>query len=213
MNDDLLQDYIKQHYDNYKNAVLELINNNTTVLFDDILLLIKKPPLDSMDSVRNRFLEIAKKYEIVLNTLELNHFLDSYRNHLMVDFDKIKSIRVQSLEKVISKYGSNDLIILYKKDFIPINKEIRSIMKNNITLAFDISFNEYKDRLINNQDCNSYELFFKEVLKYIKGNYQRQLLESFDIKVLVKDTTLMNAVKEQNAHYMFTLNNSRLLNL
>lgn len=213
MNDDLLQDYIKQHYDNYKNAVLELINNNTTVLFDDILLLIKKPPLDSMDSVRNRFLEIAKKYEIVLNTLELNHFLDSYRNHLMVDFDKIKSIRVQSLEKVISKYGSNELIILYKKDFIPINKEIRSIMKNNITSAFDISFNEYKDRLINNQDCNSYELFFKEVIKYIKGNYQRQLLESFDIKVLVKDTTLMNAVKEQNDHYMFTLNNSRLLNL
>ena len=48
MDDDLLEKYIKQHYDNYKNSILELIDNNTSVLFDDILLLIKKPPLNSI---------------------------------------------------------------------------------------------------------------------------------------------------------------------
>ena len=213
MDDDLLEKYIKQHYDNYKNSILELIDNNTSVLFDDILLLIKKPPLDSMDSIRNRFLEIAKKYGIILNTDELNNFLDSYRNCLMLDFDRIKSIRTQSLKYVVSKFASDQIIVFFKKDFIPINKKLRSFLKNQVISSFDNCFNKYHNKLFSSNDDISSDLFFKEVLKFIKGNYQRQLLDSFDIKILVKDTTLMNAVKEQNDHYLFTLNNSRLLNL
>lgn len=213
MDDDLLEKYIKQHYDNYKNSILELIDNNTSVLFDDILLLIKKPPLDSMDSIRNRFLEIAKKYGIILNTDELNNFLDSYRNCLMLDFDRIKSIRTQSLKSVVSKFASDQIIVFFKKDFIPINKKLRSFLKNQVISSFDNCFNKYHNKLFSSNDDISSDLFFKEVLKFIKGNYQRQLLDSFDIKILVKDTTLMNAVKEQNDHYLFTLNNSRLLNL
>lgn len=213
MDDDLLEKYIKQHYDNYKNSILELIDNNTSVLFDDILLLIKKPPLDSMDSIRNRFLEIAKKYGIILNTDELNNFLDSYRNCLMLDFDRIKSIRTQSLQSVVSKFASDQIIVFFKKDFIPINKKLRSFLKNQVISSFDNCFNKYHNKLFSSNDDISSDLFFKEVLKFIKGNYQRQLLDSFDIKILVKDTTLMNAVKEQNDHYLFTLNNSRLLNL
>ena len=213
MDDDLLEKYIKQHYDNYKNSILELIDNNTSVLFDDILLLIKKPPLDSMDSIRNRFLEIAKKYGIILNTDELNNFLDSYRNCLMLDFDRIKSIRTQSLQSVVSKFASDQIIVFFKKDFIPINKKLRSFLKNQVISSFDNNFNKYHNKLFSSNDDISSDLFFKEVLKFIKGSYQRQLLDSFDIKILVKDTTLMNAVKEQNDHYLFTLNNSRLLNL
>ena len=52
----------------------------------------------------------------------------------------------------------------------------------------------------------------EDITKYIKGNYQKQLLENFDIKIMVKDTTLMNGTKEQGERYLFALNNSRLLN-
>ena len=52
----------------------------------------------------------------------------------------------------------------------------------------------------------------KEATDYLKKNYQRQLLENVDIKILVKDTTLINSVKEQTERYIFALNNSRLLN-
>ena len=51
-----------------------------------------------------------------------------------------------------------------------------------------------------------------DVSKYVRGSYQKQLLENFDIKILVKDTTLINGTKEQGERYLFTLNNSRLLN-
>ena len=37
-------------------------------------------------------------------------------------------------------------------------------------------------------------------------------MESVDIKILVKDTTLMNGTKEQGERYLFTLDHSRLLN-
>ena len=51
-----------------------------------------------------------------------------------------------------------------------------------------------------------------EITKYINSSYQKQLLENVDIKILVKDTTLINGTKEQADRYLFTLKNSRLLN-
>ena len=49
-----------------------------------------------------------------------------------------------------------------------------------------------------------------DISKYVKGNYQKQLMENFDIKILVKDTTLINGTKEQGERYLFTLNHSHL---
>ena len=51
-----------------------------------------------------------------------------------------------------------------------------------------------------------------DITKFVNGSYQRQLLENADIKILVKDTTLINGVKEQSERYLFTLENSRLFN-
>ena len=36
------------------------------------------------------------------------------------------------------------------------------------------------------------------------------MIENVDIKILIKDTTLMNLVKEQTERYLFTISNSRL---
>ena len=42
-----------------------------------------------------------------------------------------------------------------------------------------------------------------EVVKFVKGTYQKQLLESIDFKILVKDTTLANGTKEHGERYLF----------
>ena len=52
-----------------------------------------------------------------------------------------------------------------------------------------------------------------DVSKYINGNYQRQLLENIDFKILVKDTILINSFKEQSERYLFTLENSRIFDI
>ena len=79
MNDSLKQ-LKRQHIDNYKNAIIDIITNNTNVLVDeDIMSLLRKPPLDSMDLIKSKFLDLAKKNSTILNTEELSNLLDNYR--------------------------------------------------------------------------------------------------------------------------------------
>ena len=46
---------------------------------------------------------------------------------------------------------------------------------------------------------------FKKILAML-------MAENIDFKILVKDTTLINGLKEQAERYVFTKNNSRLFN-
>ena len=53
----------------------------------------------------------------------------------------------------------------------------------------------------------------KEELIKFNSHYQKQILDNFDNKMLVKDNILINSVKESGERYLFTINNSRLLNI
>ena len=213
MNDKDIKKLKEEHFNSYKNAVLDNIINNSNVLFDeDIMSLIKKPPLDSMDSVRNRFLEIAKKYGIILNTDELNKYLDRYRKDVISLFDKFKKDRINSLSNDIkkSKFKKEETIKLLKKDFNNYNKKMKKEFKDSVIIFLDKNIIKNIDSIFKNKDISSYDKVKKDMIKYLKNNYLKQLLENVDIKVLVKDAMLMNNVREQGERYLFTLANSRL---
>ena len=56
-----VEDFKKTHLDNYRRALVDTLVNNTNALFDeDIASLLKKPPLDSMDVIKSRFLDLRK---------------------------------------------------------------------------------------------------------------------------------------------------------
>jgi len=218
MNDDELKKFREQHKQNYKNAIIEHIKNNTDVLVDqDITSLLKKPPLDSMDLIKVKFLDLAKKNKIVLNIDELSKILDAYRNYLLNCCIEIRNIRVVELsskvDKVKLKDNSDETIRINKKDFININKKIRKIIKETLSDGYEkyilkdinLVFNDNVDEDIKKKIIDS-------INSYVNGSYQRQLLDTFDIKILVKDTTLINSTVEQGERYLYTLNNSRLLN-
>ena len=77
MNQETIEDFKQKHFENYKNAVLETLKNNTISLFDDdVLFLLKKPPLDSMDVIKSKFLDLAKKQKIILDDIKLNKIID-----------------------------------------------------------------------------------------------------------------------------------------
>ena len=217
MEEEMIKKMKQQHFESYKNAILENIKNNTTALVDDdIVSLIGTPPLDSMDLIKNKILELAKKNKIVLNTEELSNVLYLYRNSLSGCCNKIKDKRIKILSKKVQDYsftGGTETIVFYKKNFISLNKDIKKILKDQLIVSLEKKF------LINvsNVFDSNIENYIKEkvildITKYMKGPYQKQLLENFDIKVLVKDTTLINGIKEQSERYLFTLSNSRLLN-
>ncbi|MCI8568670.1 MAG: hypothetical protein HFJ11_01655 [Bacilli bacterium] len=217
MEDETIKKLKEQHIENYKNAILENIKNNTNVLVDeDIMSLTRKPPLDSMDLIKSKFLDLAKKNKIILNIEQLDIILDAYRIKNEKCFDKIKEIRIDELSnkvKSLEILKDSEVIKINKKDFISVNKEIKKLIKNQLKESFE---NEVLKKMENifindtNEDIRS--KIVSEVSKYVKGSYQKQLLDNIDFKILVKDTTLINGTKEQSERYLFTLNNSRLLN-
>lgn len=217
MDDNDLKNFRIQHENNYRQAILDNIRNNTDVLVDqDIVSLLKKPPLDSMDLIKSKFLDCAKKNKIVLNTDELGILLDNYRTYLLKCCDEIKKVRICELSNKVEKVKlekNNDTIKINKKDFTTINKKIKKILKDKLVDGYD-SYILKKIDSVFLEDVNDTlrKKVIDDVSKYINGSYQKQLLENFDIKILVKDTTLINGTKEQGERYLFTLNNSRLLN-
>lgn len=208
-----LEQIKQQHIDNYKKAILELINNNTRVLYeDDVMSLINKPPLDSMDVIKTKFLDIAKKNKIILNTEQLDKMMDKYRSSISKTIFLMKKIRVNCLTEIVDSSDS-EIFKLNKKDFISINKKIKKEIK--MSLKKEIEKNIVKNvNLLFTSNCDDLtkERCSKEFIKYVSGSYQRQLIENIDFKVIVKDTTLINGIKEHGERYQFMKEKSHLLN-
>lgn len=210
-----LEEIKLKHINNYKSAILENIKNNTNVLIDeDIMSLLKKPPLDSMDLIKSRFLDLAKKNKIVLNTEMLNLVMDKYRKDLSGVCDILKKIRLDGLCEKLDSFKvekDSDIFKLVKKDFFTINKEIKKNVKEYVDryTKKDI-LDEVNSLFVDGVDIKIREKIVGEATKFINSNYQRQLIENIEFKILVKDTILLNGIKEQNERYLFTLNNSRI---
>lgn len=214
MNEDL--DYLKkQHIKNYKNMALQMILNNNNSLFDeDITSLIKKPPLDSMDLIKSKLISISKKEKIILNTDEYNKRIDNYREDMIKICNKNKEIRLKYYNDIVNSFNFNnnnkDVIKILKKDTNDLNKEIRRSFKEGIIKSINNNFDKNFNSLFNDIDNKNMDDVYKKVFKYLNSTYVKQLLENIDIKILVKDTILINSFKEEGEKYLYTLNNSRL---
>ena len=210
---DTLDEFKRQHVENYRKAVIELIKNNTNVLFDeDIKALIAKPPLDSMDTIKVKFLEIAKKNHIILNTVNLTKLIDDYRFNLLKWISDFKDSRIQFLVNIVSNYqliNDNDLIKLNKKDFTDINRKLKKQTKEKIIYGIDKKIVNNVNSIFTKEISEDVKnKMILEIKKFLTGKYQKQLLENIDFKVLVKDTTLINLIREQGERYIFTKKNS-----
>ena len=215
MMDDTLEKIKQQHFENYRKAIIETVKNNTNVLVDeDIMSLLKKPPLDSMDLIKSKCLDISKKNKLVLKVDKLDEMLVNYRSDLCNLCDYIKNTRIVDLENIINNISfekETTIIKINKKDFNDINKKLKKYLKENIQLCVEKEIVNKVNIIFDKEvDDSKYNKFYSEIVKYVKGNYQKQLLENIDFKILVKDTILSNNIKEQGERHLFTLNNSRI---
>ena len=211
-----VEEFKKQHFANYKQAIIENIKKNTSTLVDeDIMSLLKKPPLEAMDLIKVKFLDMAKKEKIVLNTENLDKIIDNYRRKVISCLDEVKENREMSLIKKVDDFKmikETNIFKLSKKDFGEVNKTNKNLIKKTIQEALVTEILDKIKTVFKDEEELREEKLANELGKYLKGTYLRQVLENIEFKVIVKDTTLINGVKEQADHYLFTLSNSRLLN-
>lgn len=215
MKDKQYEEIQKQQLNNYIMAVKEIINNNTTALVeDDITSLISKPPLDSMDSIKNKYLEIAKKNKIILNMENTEKVINEFRNILIKNLDELKKYRVKTLVESIENFSPEqklETIKISKKELNAINKKINSNVKKIISSNIsNILVKNIDEMYIKFDTEGQKDKVSKEINKYFTKTYLSQLMENINIKILVKDTTLINGVREQGERYIFTQNNSRI---
>lgn len=205
---------IKQHQENYKNIVLDIINNNTnTLVKEDLMSLVVRPPLDSMDVIKTKFISLAKKNKIILDIEKLEVILDEYRYNISKDYLKIIEFRVKNLEKLMKKtnVSEGEEYKFLKKELNVIDKHIKDKIKIKLNECTDKYLISSIKELLNNVTDNVYDKFSSEMIKYINKEYTKNILESIDVKLLVKDTTLINSVKESGDRFKLTLNS--LLNI
>ena len=201
-----------EHFNTYKNAVIANIENNSTILVkEDLYSLINKPPLDSMDLLKNKIIDLAKKNKIVIDNNDLDKILDNYRKKVIKEFDnfiKTRTTFYTDLVSSIKRENDSTTIKILKKDLNNYNKKMKKDIKkiiedNTDSLILKKSINIFK---VDDSNINS------DLNKFINKTYIKQFLENVDIKILVKDATLINAIKEQTERYQFTLSNSHLFN-
>ena len=204
------EDILKQHKQILMTAGLELATNNTNSLIeDDIINGVIEVPLEAMDTVKQRVLNIAKNNSLVLDSDKFNEVLISYKEELKKEFRNIFKKRIKLIEDNYSKFDDDkpmDLVKNLKKELVKFNKEAKKEEKQVLTSLV-------KEKIISNLDLivkDDNTTFKKDATKFLQTTYVKQILETVDMKILVKDTILLNSLKEQIERFVFTMENSHL---
>lgn len=204
------EDILKQHKQILMTAGLELATNNTNSLIeDDIINGVIEVPLEAMDTVKQRVLNIAKHNNLILNSDKFNEVLISYKEELKRKFRNIFKKRIKLIEDNYSKFDDDkpmDLVKNLKKELVKFNKEAKKEEKQILTSLV-------KEKIISNLDLivkDDNTTFKKDATKFLQTTYVKQILETVDMKILVKDTILLNSLKEQIERFVFTMENSHL---
>lgn len=209
---DSVEELKKQHFLNYKNALIEIIKNNSDVLFDeDIKSLFKVPPLDSMDLLKVKIISLAKQENNVIENEQLEKILENYRSDIYTELDNYRDDRKKKFIDMVDSfvYDNNNIIKINKKDFVSFDKKLKRDLKECIIASFSKNVLKNVNLLFTKKE-NDFTDFLSQLEKYFNKIYLKQIMENFDFKILVKNTILINSVKEQGERYNFTLENSRL---
>lgn len=204
------EDILKQHKEILMTAGLELATNNTNSLIeDDIINGVIEVPLEAMDTVKQRVLNIAKHNNLILNSDKFNEVLISYKEEIKKKLRNIFKKRIKLIEDNYSKFDDDkpmDLVKNLKKELVKFNKEAKKEEKQILTSLV-------KEKIISNLDLivkDDNTTFKKDATKFLQTTYVKQILETVDMKILVKDTILLNSLKEQIERFVFTMENSHL---
>ena len=176
---------------------------------DDIINGVIEVPLEAMDTVKQRVLNIAKNNSLVLDSDKFNEVLISYKEELKKEFRNIFKKRIKLIEDNYSKFNDDkpmELVKNLKKELVKFNKEAKKEEKQVLTSLV-------KEKIISNLDLivkDDNTTFKKDATKFLQTTYVKQILETVDMKILVKDTILLNSLKEQIERFVFTMENSHL---
>ena len=157
---EILEEFKQQHLKTYKKAVEEIIKNNTKGLVEeDIFSLVKKPPLDSMDSIKSKLLSLAKSAKIILDAEALNILVEDFRTSLKDRVIGLKDIREKLLIKKIQEFEPERETEIIEKSICYFNQRVKTVLfdqlkGSNENIALDDAFEDLLSLLREEYDFN-----------------------------------------------------------
>ena len=213
-----INDYKKNYFENYKINYLEVVKKNCDSLFnEEIASLFCRPPLSSMDSIKIKFIDLARNYNLIISSDILDEMVNKYRNHMVETCYSMNIIRFEYLSDYIDKMinekkDDNFVIKIYKKTFIDLDKSIIDNFKINIERYFYDDIINKLDLLFIDKNVNIDKYKYK-IINNFNNIYCFNLINLISNKISVKNVVLINNSKEINNRYRFTLKNSYIFNL
>ena len=203
------EELLNQHKKIYLGAINDIMNNNNDALVLDLLSLFEGPPLETMDTIKQKFLSLAKNFELIIDMEKLDKALSLFRQNMQKEVKVIAAYRKEELEKYFEQKSKTyeGEIRFFKKEMTLIDKVMRKKLKEEF-IKNQEEFIEKENTFFTSFN-NSIDLQ-NQVQTFFKKHYLKQLLEEFDMKLLVKNTTLLNGISEQTERYLFTKENSHL---
>ena len=205
------EELLNQHLKIYLNSLEELINNNTySLINDDLLPLFTKPPLEAMDIIKQKLLSLGKDYKLILNTQEVDNYIERYRFSMQKKVKTLEDLRKKYLKQHVeslSQKSKDGTLKLMRKNLLILDKNLKKEIKieliENMNFLIENISNFYQTDKIPDR-------LLKYITKYLKTTYPKDLMETIDMKIIVKNTTLINGINEQTERLIFTQKNSHL---
>ncbi|MDD6244147.1 MAG: hypothetical protein PUB03_00605 [bacterium] len=205
------EELLNQHLKIYLNSLEELINNNTySLINDDLLPLFTKPPLEAMDIIKQKLLSLGKDYKLILNTQEVDNYIERYRFSMQKKVKTLEDLRKKYLKQHVeslSQKSKDGTLKLLRKNLLILDKNLKKEIKieliENMNFLIENISNFYQTDKIPDR-------LLKYITKYLKTTYPKDLMETIDMKIIVKNTTLINGINEQTERLIFTQKNSHL---
>ncbi len=203
-----LQELEKQHFIQYQSAVETVVcDYNDRFFREDIVPLFEKPPLESMDQLKQKFLSTAKVEELVLNSSELEELLATFRNSVVISLESLSKHREKQLVALVARQqnlGKSTTIKLPKREYQKIDKELRNKFKELLTKLLRT---EISSKL---SQFSSSDTYVQSMNDFLFHRYLEDIMTKYDSKLAHKNNLLTNNLKEQGHRYLFTKKNSHL---
>ena len=185
----------KDENDNYKDTIL---SNIAVFEKGKYVKDLDKESAISYNLINNNFDNVS--IDIIYNNKDVSVSLIKPKCSLDLKLDNDKVIVNININVEEGVLNINDKKTLLDKN---LKKEIKTKIEDEmqkliISIPSFYQTNEIDDKLE------------KSLIKYFKVTYPKLLMEIIDMKLIVKNTTLINGVNEQTEHYIFTKENSHL---
>lgn len=207
------KEIIKQHFNNYRAAIIDTIEDNSKLFIEDVLPLFQEPPLSSMDQLKSKILEEAKRKKMVLPYEQIDTIVQEFRTDMVKEVTSVGTFRKEQYKKWAEDIKEDTSLTREEMQIFcgKVQNEVDNLFKERLKTSIDNDLSKIEKVVDNTSRQEESMEMCKDLTNFFSGRYSDNLMKSFHSKLVLKDQTLSSRLIEHDERYRFTKEHSHLL--